>query len=206
MAALAVVLAVAACGEISQSAQDQSMDEASTRASQHRAYVPHNMVEQRQIDRRQEIADDPTTILWCSFAFPIAGSEIVTVPIVGKLTSGNKRTIPTEQSCGDFQGCNPELPGQDGTYGSSGEYRFGFDPSNNYHDFYMMPTYCTSEPHVFRRQQSGMILSVVDASMLDAHNRARAALRAGLQQDGSISAAAMAEANRILGGSLVQAP
>jgi hypothetical protein len=131
-------------------------------------YVMKNDTEFKNYNKRQEIADDPTTILWCTFAFPIPSSPLVTVPVVGKLTSGGKRPFTISDTS----------PGPDGMYGSSGEYRYGFAPGDVYSDFYDIATYCTNKPMVWQREKTS-IVSGVDANLLAAQAAAQAALKAG---------------------------
>lgn len=125
-------------------------------------YNPKNDVEGKNYNARQKLADNPATIIWCS-AYPTNQNvKPFTVPIVGKLTSGNKRPYPTLQdktyeNSGTY---NPELPGPDGFYGTSGEYRYGFDPAGNYWDFYNVETVCTSEPTVIQKNTTDISVSV----------------------------------------------
>lgn len=136
------------------SAQDQAVHNAESRAN----YVPKNDVEGKNYNARMEIADNPATILWCT-AFPTnPNAAPITVPITGKLTSGNKRPYPTTQDKvygdGFSHTFSPELPGSDGMFGSSGEYRYGFRPDGVYEDFYNMETICSTEPTIYQKQKT----------------------------------------------------
>ena len=118
--------------------------------------VLKNDVEGKNYNKRLALADDPASLIWCTAYPPAANQKAVTTPIVGKLTSGNKRPTPTEKVRIDTDTLgseyNPELPGPDGMFGTSGEYRYGFDPAGNYHEFYNMATRCTSVPDVLQKE------------------------------------------------------
>jgi hypothetical protein len=110
---LATVLLIGSSGcDNQQRAKQDAVDTANNR----NYYTMKNDVEYKNYDRRIRLADDPTTILWCTSAFPGVPSSLFTVPIVGKQTSGSKRPFDTE-------------PGPDGMYGTSGDYRYGFTPA-----------------------------------------------------------------------------
>lgn len=157
----------------------KSQNEAINKASRRSAYVQKSDIEFNNYDKRQRLADDPSVILWCTSAFPIPSSPLFTVPIVGKLTSGNKRPFPTQQNrMGEVGWYYPELPGPDGMYGSSGEYRFGFTPAGVYADWYGMPCFCTTEPMVWQRQKTEIVMQA-DPELLKAHELAKQALQKG---------------------------
>lgn len=146
-------------------------------AKSRQVYVPHNDVEGNNYNARQRLADDPSTLIWCT-AFPTnPNAQPITVPIVGKLTSGNKRPYPTSQVLIDTdttgRSYSPEVPGPDGMYGTSGEYRYGFRPDGVYVDFYNLETFCTSEPTVFQKEHT--IIDIESANKA-ADNTAQAAL------------------------------
>lgn len=173
------VVFIAACnGPVTTPPAKQAQNEAINRSQQRNLYIPTKDIEFNNYNERQKLADDPTAILWCTTAFPFPGTPLFTVPIVGKLTSGNKRPYPTSQvhvyyaSNGTY---NPELPGSDGMYGSSGEYRYGFTPAKVYVEFYNMPTYCTTEPSIWQKEKTELVLQS-DPSLLDAQKRAQQAL------------------------------
>lgn len=143
-------------------------------------YEPKNDIEAKIYNRRQRIADDPTTILWCTTAFSTPGSPLVTIPIIQKLVSGNKRPYPTHMAAKGSTDTTyyPELPGPDGMYGSSGEYRYGFTPTDDYLDFYNMETLCTTAPLVWQKEATTLAMQA-DPALLEAHKKARAALKLG---------------------------
>lgn len=174
---------------------ERAAQQATRQASTRRVHTMRNDVEGQNYVRREEIADDPTTILWCTTTFPVAGGRMITFPIVGKLTSGNKRPYATQRvvqlEAVTGTEYNPEIPGPDGMYGSSGEYRYGFTPTGAYVDFYGMPVICTTEATIYQTQQTTLVMQV-DTRMQEAQTRARAALRAGHA----------AEASQILGDAI----
>lgn len=172
---LGATLVVSGCSATTPS-KPNAQQEAVKRAEERENYVPKNDVEGENYNARQRLSDNPSTLVWCS-AYPANPNvKPFTVPIVGKLTSGNKRPYPTSQgfhggSDGVASGNDyftPELPGPDGFFGSSGEYRYGFDPAGNYHDFYNMETYCTSVPTVIQKNTTEIAISVSgDLNKLD---------------------------------------
>jgi hypothetical protein len=145
--------------------QQQAADAALKQAQNANIYVNHNQVELANYNKRQEIADNPATILWCTSSFPQSNSPMFTTPIVGKLTSSTKRPYSTE-------------PDASGMYGGSTEYRYGFTPSGFYADFYNIATFCTTELTLFQRQQTVVMLAPDDAVNV-AQKQAQAALAAG---------------------------
>lgn len=160
---LAIVLIVLAC-----TPNDQSQQQAQNLSDTHNAYVMKNDVEFKNYNKREIISDDPTTILWCTAAFPIPGSPLFTIPIVGKLTSSNKRPYP--DSTGQ--------PGPDGMFGSSSEYRYGFTPAGVYVDFTGLSTFCSTEPTIWQTQSTKIIMGV-DNTLQAAEAKAQQQLAAG---------------------------
>lgn len=197
IAIAAVFFGGIACGESKPAAPQSGQDIANNRTN----FTPKNDVEGRNYNARQAIADNPATLIWCT-AFPTSpNAKAFTVPIVGKLTSGNKRPYPTEQAVidGDTLGMtyNPELPGPDGMFGSSGEYRYGFDPTGNYHDFYGIETYCTTAPNVIQKEQTTIVVKTAgDLTLID--QQVEAALKACRDKDPDPSHTCP-EAARLLG-------
>jgi hypothetical protein len=158
--------------------KSSAQQQAQKRAASRQNYVPKNDVEGNNYNARQRIADNPATLIWCT-AFPTnPNAKPVTVPIVGKLTSGNKRPYPSTVTREYANGgsYNPELAGPDGMYGTSGEYRYGFRPDGVYVDFYNLETYCTSAPTVYQKQSTTIDLasSSSDASVESALTACRA--------------------------------
>lgn len=178
---VAALLFLVGCGSTTQS--NTVAQEAQRSAQSNNVYVPKNRVEQSNYNQRQRIADSASTILWCTSAFSTTGAPMFTVPIVGKLTSGGKRPIPTEQSkTGYAVDYTTELPGPDGMYGSSGEYRYGFSPSGNYYEFYGIETFCTTEPTIFQKEKT-TIVSGTDPTLFKAQQEAQKILVDGCGED-----------------------
>lgn len=156
--------------------QEKAQEIAASRAN----YIPRNDVEGSNYIKRLRRADRPDTILWCTFFPENPNYRAVTVPIVGKLTSGSKRPFPSKVVY-DFDynwGTDPlpaEMPDAQGMYGSSGEYRFGFTPADAYVDFYNLATFCTDMPMIYQRIHTEIMLSV-DSRLSNATLRARATL------------------------------
>jgi hypothetical protein len=155
-------------------ARDQAQQQANTNAANAPFYLPKNGIERRNYNWRQELADDPALILWCTSAFTTPGSPIFTVPILTKLTSGGKRPYPQYDINGH------EDAGPDSMYGSSGEYRYGFGPSgkSEYYDFYGIETFCTTQPTVWQKESTVLVFEK-DPALNDATNLAEQALAAG---------------------------
>jgi hypothetical protein len=176
-ATLAISVSLTACfGGDTKSKADPAQQIADNRQN----YTPKNDVEGKNYNARQKIADNPATILWCT-AFPANPSApAITVPIVGKLTSSNKRPYATSQVIkgSSDQSYNPEIVGPDGMYGSSTEYRYGFRPDGTYVDFTGLSTICSTEPSVFQRTKTIIDLQS-DGNLQAANVAAQAALKAG---------------------------
>lgn len=177
---IAASFLLSACSE-----RDKVQNAISDRAENRRPYAPVNDVEFKNYDRRQQLADDPTAILWCTSSFSNPSSPMFTVPVVGKLTSGGKRPFP--------RNVDGDTLDSGGMYGESGEYRFGFTPNNIYADYYGMEVFCTNEPTVWQRQSTTIVMQQ-DPVLLAAHQKAREALKANNPQ----------EAERILAESIRQ--
>jgi hypothetical protein len=176
-AVLAAGFGLTAC-----TAQSQALTDAQDKSNQLQSqiYRQHNNVEFQNFNDRQKVADDPATILWCT-AYPSnPNAKPLTFPIKGKLTSSNKRPYSTSivESGGDGFSYNPEQPGPDSMYGQSAEYRYGFTPDGVYVDFTDLETVCTTEPTVYQRQQTDIVLAT-DPGLVDASAQAKAALQSG---------------------------
>jgi hypothetical protein len=192
LAGVGVLLVLVACSSAKKSDAGESIAAGRTN------YVPKNDVEGHNYNARQAIADNPATLIWCT-AFPTSpNAKAFTVPIVGKLTSGGKRPYPTS-IVRDGYPYNPELAGPDGMYGVSGEYRYGFDPAGNYHDFYNLETYCTSVPNVVQREQTTIIVKT-SSNLELVDSQVEAALKACRAKDPDPSKPC-AEAARLIGAS-----
>lgn len=156
------------CGDAAP--QQSAQDAAQAKAAANPVYVPKNNLEQANYNARQKIADDPSTILWCTSAFPIPSSPLFTIPVLGKLTSGSKRPWPAT-TVRYQDNYNPEIAGPDGMYGPSEAYRYGFTPGGIYVEWSgSMETYCTTQPTVWQRQQTTIVVAP-DAGLAAAQQR-----------------------------------
>ena len=165
---LALAILLSACG----TPQSEALQTAKDNAADRDYYIPHNDVEARNYNWRLEVADDPNTILWCTYFPPTAGLKPITVPIMGKLTSGGKRPFPEYSQ-------SYENPDAQSMYGSSGDYRYGFGPGgkNEYYDFYQN-TMCTTVPLVYQAQLT-VIVSAKDPTLMAASEQAKQLLAQG---------------------------
>lgn len=149
--------------------------------------VVHNFTEYKNYMAAQKLADDPSTILWCTTTWGNANAPLVTVPIAGKLTSSSVSLFPSTQTLLDTSTggrlYNPELPSVDGMFhGNPPPYRFGFTPGGQYAEFLGMPAFCTTALTKFQRQSTNVTVTI-DASMVAAQKAAEKAL-AVCNQDG----------------------
>lgn len=160
LAALTFVFVTAASCDPAKptSAADQANQNAKDRTN----YVPVNDVEGRNYNARLKIADSPATLIWCSVYPTNPNVKPFTVPIAGKLTSGNKRPFPSQNpKSGDGNSVwYEEQADAQGMYGTSGDYRYGFDPAGNYHDFYGLEVYCTTVPTVIQKNTTEIAIGV----------------------------------------------
>lgn len=158
------------------SAQEQAQNAAANSANSNGFYVPKNHLEQKNYNDRQRLADDPATIIWCTFFPPTVGQEPITVPIAGKLTSSGKKPVP------DSAASDPNWtqdPGPDGMYGSSAEYRYGFDPTRTvYYDFTQLPSICTNAPLIWQKNKTTIAVGT-DTTLSSLDKAASAALAKG---------------------------
>lgn len=114
-----------------------------------------NYVERRNIQWKIQVQDRTNTIQWCTF-FSNTGSPLTTVAVLNKMTSGNKRLDPSTVPADGFSFQLPndpalhytyEVPGADGTFGTSNPYEFGFTPEgiDGYFQTNLM-YYCSLKP------------------------------------------------------------
>lgn len=174
-----IALLLTACpstGASQGSAKDQVNQQALD--NENKVYVTKNHVELNNYNARLKIADDPTTILWCTSAFPVTGAPLITIPIVGKLTSGGKRPFPSNNLTAVGNSNSTENPDGQGFFGSSGDYRYGFTPEAAYTDFYNLATFCTTAPMIWQKEKTTIALSV-DPGLVAATKTAQAQLKAG---------------------------
>lgn len=177
-AALAVV--AAGCGGGKKSSAVSASQKASA-ALQSQIYQDKNNVEFKNYNDRQKLADDPSTILWCTFYPPTVGQQPFTYPIAGKLTSSNKRPYSTTAyiDAGNYAWYPKDVPGPDHMFGSSSEYRYGFDPTRTqYVDFTALPSFCTNKPTTYQANKTNIVVTT-DATLNGIDKAAQAALKAG---------------------------
>jgi len=191
---LLVVLGASSCEAPQTDAQKAAQD----KADNGETFIPKNDVERHNYNARTELADNPASLIWCSVYPTNPNVKPFTVPIAGKLTSGGKRPYPTEiVKKGDETSYFPEFPDPNGMYGSSGDYRYGFDPAGNYHDFYNVETYCTSVPNLIQKNTTQIAITADgDLNLIDA--KVQAALKVCRDKDPDPSHACP-EAARLLG-------
>ncbi len=123
-------------------------------------------VEQENIANRLLADNTPGSIKHLYVISAYSGQVIVYSTVKGKVTSGNKRLSPSSVGnstngayCNavNIDGtnfCTSEVLGDDGAYGSSGDYIFWFDAEKNgYHQHYMSGgqiVHVSSEPLVVK--------------------------------------------------------
>jgi hypothetical protein len=140
-----------------------------------------NYIDRENFTRWLEMSDDPTNILWCTL-LPF-GHEKVTVPVVGKLTDSGKTPFPTRfQWTGGGEGTRfrvAEEADPFAMYGVSTDFLYGFDPIGQFQQVTAsVPMYCTTEPKVWQRTESTIVLEG-DPVLSEISERAREALAAG---------------------------
>ena len=168
--------------------QKQVQQQVKRQQSQRDIYIPKNDIEFRNYNWRVELADDPTTILWCTFFPPTVGQEPFTVPVIGKLTSSGKRPFPKLRaatgggSIADYY--TPEEIQPDGMFGESSLYRYGYGPQgkNSYMDFTDLPSFCTLLPTVWQQNETRIVVQQ-SSGLGSLTARARKALAEGRLDD-----------------------
>jgi len=167
--------------------QRQVQQQVQQRQATRDVYVPQHDVEFRNYNWRAEIADDPTTILWCTFFPPTVGQEPFTVPVIGKLSSSGKRPFPKLKAMTGGSSAytyTPEEIQPDGMYGNSSLYRYGYGPQgrNSYMDFTDMPSFCTALPTVWQQNETRVVIQQ-SSSLRALTEQARKALAEGRSDD-----------------------
>lgn len=198
----AMTLTAASCGSQASSKSNQQLKQVNRNATRRAAYLPSNNVEFNNYNRAQAVYDSPSTIIWCSTTWGNPSAPIVTIPVAGKLTSSSVSYFPNQvvEQYSDSGSYNPELRSVDGMFhGNPPPYRYGFTPGGQYVDFFNMPTVCTTALSKFQRQKTQVSITV-DPDAQVATTKAEAALKAGTDSTGKVSASAQAEAQRILSG------
>lgn len=189
LAPLTLAFVLAGCGTGShQTPNAQQQAQAASNALQSQVYQAKHNVEFKHYNLRQKIADDPSTILWCTFFPPgVQGvtngstpGQAFTVPIAGKLTSSNKRPYNNVRywDAGNSSWYPNEVPGPDHMFGASSEYRYGFDPTLSvYYDFTDLASFCTTSPTIW--QSHTQIVADTSSTLSNLTRAASAAIRAG---------------------------
>lgn len=173
--ALLLTAGLTACSTGGTTASKQAQKQSNQLQGQ--IYQSQHDIEFNNYNLRQRMADDPSTILWCTFAFPNTGLQPITVPIAGKLTSSNKRPYDDHVYTQDYGA--EELPGPDHMFGSSSEYRYGFDPTRTiYYDFTGLPSFCTNTPLVWQKNETHIVVETA-ATLGSIDKAAQSALKAG---------------------------
>ena len=106
--------------------------------------------EQRNVSERLTEDNKPGSIKHLYVISPYSGQVIIYSTIRGKATSGGKRLTPTTVAAGYDNGYygfpitignsdqhTGEVLGDDGTYGSSGDYLYWWDTKGVYHQHYL---------------------------------------------------------------------
>lgn len=183
--AIAAMLTMGASG--CNSGTTTASDKAKTVSDQLQGHIyqaKHN-IDFRNYNLKNRVTDDPSTILWCTFFPPGVQStsngstpgQAFTVPIAGKLTSSNKRPYQANYYNSDNNAF--EQPAPDHMFGSSSEYRYGFDPTLAiYSDFTNMASYCTTSPTVWQAQNTQIVVQTQKA-LTNLSEAASASIRAG---------------------------
>lgn len=180
--ALAASMALASCEEAS---RDVAQTQANDRAQNFDVYVQKHNIEFDNYNKRQKMSDDPTTVVWCTFFPPTPGVQPITIPVVGKLTSGNKRVFREVTSSG------AESSGPDGMFGSSAPYRYGFTPGDVMVDIYDMPSFCSTQPTVWQRAKTEIVVAI-DPKLQQVGQQVQTNLKMGSHQGAYTAAAAAA--------------
>lgn len=177
LAVLVVSVAVAACGNSDSSERNNAHKGAEENRKNFVPYIPKNQIEGANYNKKEELFDNPNTIIWCSAFPPGSNYPVITIPIAGKLTSSSVSVFPSNHEVGS-EGSVVEAEDVDGLFhGSPPPYRYGFTPGGQYVSFEGgLATLCTTQPLEVQRQS----VSVKVAGGLDKASReAEAALKSG---------------------------
>ena len=106
-----------------------------------KAYEVTHSVERDNINKRLALSNDPTQIMWI-YCLSDMGNIILSSPVVGKVSSSDKRLEPKTGSrygggvdvhrIADTRYTSNELMAADGTFGSSDSYVYWFTPEGQY--------------------------------------------------------------------------
>lgn len=149
LAILALVLVGCSGVIVEPSAQNVMKEQAADKNEQAAAMMTktptpafNESLDRENIAQRLMKTNDPNMLQWI---YPMsAGRVIGRFPVRGKVTSGSKRLTQPEQIMGRGGSLwQVEAPDEMGTYGSSGDYIFWFDPAGRYHqhqgDYFISP-------------------------------------------------------------------
>ena len=140
-------------------------------------------VERDNINKRLELSNDPTQIMWF-YGLSDIGNIVLSSPVVGKLSSSTKRLEPrttdNDSSTYGFVGnerySTNEIMGADGTYGESDQYVFWFTPEKQY--FQWNGRYILSSAPV-KTEKVILNLRDIDYQELERGKKAEKALKEG---------------------------
>lgn len=173
LAVLALGILITGCGGSSE--RDKAKEAVEQNTKKIVPYVPQNEIEAKNYNKKEELFDNPNTIIWCSAFPPGSNYPVITIPIAGKLTSSSVSILPSNHGTEDGV---VESADVDGLYhGSPPPYRYGFTPGGQYVSFEGgLAALCTTQPLEVQRQS----VSVKVAGGLDkASKEAEAALKSG---------------------------
>ena len=153
-------------------------------------------VERDSINKRLQLANDPTQIMWL-YALSDVGTVVMNSPVVGKVSSSGKRLEPKTgtylNSDGCAQGtlayvagepyCTQEIMGADGTYGDSDSYIYWFTPEGQY--FQWSGKYIVSNAPL-KIEKPILNVRDIDRQELERGKRAEEALKANKKVNNSL--------------------
>lgn len=172
---------LAACGSSESSERHTAKQGAEENRKNFVPYIPKNQIEGSNYNKKEELFDNPNTIIWCSAFPPGSNYPVITIPIAGKLTSSSVSVFPSDKVERDHGNAVVEAEDVDGLFhGSPPPYRYGFTPGGQYVSFEGgLATLCTTQPLEIQRQS----VSVKVAGGLNkAQKEAEVALKAGDSQ------------------------
>jgi len=94
-------------------------------------------LEQANVAKRLTLENKPGAIQHLYILSAYSGQVILYSTVKGKVTSSGKRLSPSLLSSTYTERYNPEIIGDDGTYGLSIEYLFWWDAQGRYHQQYV---------------------------------------------------------------------
>jgi hypothetical protein len=113
-------------------------------------------IEQDNVAKRLQLENKPGGIMHLYILSAYSGQVLLYSTVKGKVTSSGKRLSPSSHSyAGSYNvEYNPELLGDDGTYGSSVDYLYWWDVKGIYHQQYVsggMMVHIADQPMQFGR-------------------------------------------------------